>query len=129
MLASAGISNVKLSVAGADELTQFQDKSFDVIFTDAVLIYIGPDKIQRTVKEMVRIARKGLIRVAWHCFKPKKGDVQGRGVRYYGLWQRDYIALLKQFVPEERIRITKITEDIWPDPHWQETGAIIEVIL
>jgi len=38
--AQEGISNVKLSVGNADELGQFPDKSFDVVFTDAVLIYI-----------------------------------------------------------------------------------------
>ncbi len=59
--AQEGISNVKLSVGKADELRQFQDKGFDIVFTDAVLIYIGRDKIQRVIKEMVRVARKGLI--------------------------------------------------------------------
>ncbi len=37
-LAQEGISNVRLSVGKADELEEFPDKSFDVVFTDAVLI-------------------------------------------------------------------------------------------
>ncbi|HUV45620.1 MAG TPA: class I SAM-dependent methyltransferase [Dehalococcoidia bacterium] len=130
LFASKGISNVKLSVAKADKLGQFQDKSFDVVFTDAVLIYIGRDKIQRTIKEMVRVARNGLILVERHCFEPSNKDRDGLGIRYGILWQRDYVALLKQFVPKQQIRITKITEDIWPkDPQWQEAGAIIEATL
>lgn len=129
LFAQEGISNVKLSVAKADELEQFQDKSFDIVFTDAVLIYIGRDKIQRIVKEMVRIARKGLILVERHCFDSNNKDRYGLGTRRNGLWERDYTVLLAQSVPEEQIRVTKIPEDIWPDPGWQETGAVIEVTL
>jgi len=99
------------------------------VFTDAVLIYIGRDKIQRVIKEMVRVARKGLILVERHCFEPASRDRYGLGIRRQGLWLRDYIALLKTYVPEEKIRITKITKDVWPDPEWQKTGAVIEVAV
>ena len=129
LFASEGISNVRLSVAKADELEQFQDKSFDIVFTDAVLIYIGRDKIQGIIKEIVRVARKGLILVERHCFDSKNGDPNGLGIRRHSIWQRDYVALLKQFIPEGQIRVIKITEDMWPDTGWQEAGAIIEVTL
>jgi ubiquinone/menaquinone biosynthesis C-methylase UbiE len=49
-----GISNVKLEVGKAQELTQFADKSFDVVFTDAVLIYISPDEIEQVVSSSHR---------------------------------------------------------------------------
>ena len=39
------------------------------------------------------------------------------------------MALWKQFIPEERIHVTKITEDIWPDERWSEVGAVIEAVL
>jgi len=38
-------------------------------------------------------------------------------------------ALLKQFVPEEKIRVTKITEEMWPDENWKRLGGVIEVIV
>ena len=129
LFASEGTSNVKLSVAKADELGQFQDNSFDVVLTDAVLIYIGRDKIQQVIREMVRVTRKGLILVERHCFRSNNKGRDGLGIRHNGLWQRDYAALFKQFTPEAQIHITKITKDMWPDPGWQETGAIIEVVL
>ena len=112
-LAQEGISNVKLLAGKADELDQFQDKSFDVVFTDAVLIYIGPDKIKEIMKEAIRIARRALILVEWHCFESQK-DPHGLGVFYLGCWKRDYVALLKQFVSEEQIHVTKTPEDVWP---------------
>lgn len=128
-LAREGISNVKLLVGKADELKQFRDKSFDVVFTDAVLIYVGPDKIKEVMKGMIRIARRALILVEWHCFKPQYKDLNGFGVYHHGSWKRDYVALLKQFVRAEQIRVTRIPEGIWPDENWKTLGAIIEVVL
>ena len=128
-LAQEGISNVKLLEGKADELDQFQDKSFDVVFTDAVLIYIGPDKINEVIREMIRITQKALILVEWHSFEPERKDLYGLGVYHSGCWKRDYLALLKEFVPEERIHVTKITEDIWPDKNWSEVGAVIEIVM
>ncbi len=129
LFASEGISNVKLSVGKADELEQFQDKSFDILFTDAVLIYIGPDKIKKVIQEMLRITRRALILVEWHCFEPDRKGSPGLGVYYVGCWKRDYMALLRQFVPDGHISITKITGDIWAGEMWEETGAVIEVVM
>jgi ubiquinone/menaquinone biosynthesis C-methylase UbiE len=126
-LAQEGISNVKLLEGKADELGQFQDKSFDVVFTDAVLIYVGPDKIKEVMKEAIRVTRKALILVELHSFESQRKDPHGLGVYHYGNWKRDYVALLKQFVREEQIHATKITEDIWPEKNWSELGAVIEV--
>jgi hypothetical protein len=128
-LAQEGISNVKLLVGKADELEQFPDKSFDVVFTDAVLIYVGPDKIKEVMKGMIRIARRALILEEWHFFEPQYKDPNGFGVYHHGSWKRDYVALLKQFVPAEQIRVTRIPEDIWPDENWKTLGAVVEVVM
>jgi len=119
------ISNVKLFVGKADDLRQFRDKSFDVVFTDAVLIYIGPDKIKKVIEEMLRVTRKALIFLEWHCFDSKRNPL---GV-YVGHWMRDYRALLKEFVPEDKIKVTKMPKDLWPDPNWQRWGGVVEVVL
>lgn len=123
--AAEGILNVKLLVGKADDLGQFEDKSFDVVFTDAVLIYIGPDKIKKVIKEMLRVARKALIFLEWHCFNSKCSPL---GV-YRGHWMRNYATLLKEFVPENKIKIFKMPEEIWPDRNWQRWGAVIEVVM
>ena len=119
------ISSVKLFVGKADDLRQFRDKSFDVVFTDAVLIYIGPDKIKKVIEEMLRVTRKALIFLEWHCFDSKRNPL---GV-YVGHWMRDYRALLKEFVPEDKIKVTKMPKDLWPDPNWQRWGGVVEVVL
>lgn len=128
-LAQEGITNVKLLEGKADELAQFPDKSVDVVFTDAVLIYVGPDKIKKVIKAMIRITRQALILMEWHSFEPERKDPNGLGVYHLGCWKRDYVALLKQFVPEEQIQVAKITADIWPEKNWEEVGAVIEVII
>ena len=38
-------------------------------------------------------------------------------------------ALLKQFVPEEKIPVTKISDEIWSDENWKRWGGVIEVIM
>lgn len=123
-----GISNVKILDGKAGELRQFQDKSFDIVFTDAVLIYIGPDKIKEVIMDLVRITSCALILVEWHI-EDKRKDPDGLGLYYLGNWKRDYVALLKQFVREDAIQVTKISEEMWPDRTWKEVGAVIEIII
>ncbi len=128
LLKKEGITNVELSIGKAGELNQFLDKSFDVIFTDATLIYIGPDKIKKVIKDMIRIASKALVLLEWH-YENQSRDSNGLGVYHYGHWKRNYINLLQQFVPKEKINLTKINREIWPDKNWAEVGYIIEVVL
>ena len=123
------ITNVKLSVGRAEELSHFKDKSFDIILTDAVLIYVKRGAIYGVIKEMLRIARKGLVLIESHHFDTKPDDRKGLGVFRKGIWERDYKALLKQFVLQEQVRVTKLTEDVWPEEGWGKGGSLIEVTI
>lgn len=125
--AQEGISNVKLMVTKADELERFADKSFDIVFTMSLLMYIGPDKIKEISRELIRISRRALILMEWHLFETQDKDPFGLGTYHYGTWMRDYVALLKQFVREDQLKVIKIPEEVWPDRGWQEWGAVIEV--
>ena len=128
LLMKEKISNVKLSIGKVDELNKFQDKSFDIVFTDALLIYVAPDKIKKVIQEMLRITRRALILVEWH-YKEQNKDSQGLGVYHLGCWKRNYVNLLKQFVPENKIHITKISKELWPAEDWGKMGYVIETIL
>lgn len=127
LFASEGISNVKLLVGKADSLEQFLDKSFDIVFTDAVLIYVGPDKIRDVVQEILRITRHALIFLERRHLEHYNKDPHGLGVHSMGLWTRDYNTLLKQFIPEDKIHVSEIPEEIWPE--WGGLGSVIEVAL
>lgn len=119
------ISNVKLSVGKADDLRQFRDKSFDVVFTDAVLIYVGPDKIKKVLREMLRVARKALVFLEYHDFDSGPNPL---GI-YAAHWKRDYTMLLREFVPKAKITVTKLPKELWADENWQRWGAVIEATL
>jgi ubiquinone/menaquinone biosynthesis C-methylase UbiE len=113
-LGEEGITNVKLIACKAEELNQFNDKYFDVVFTFAVLLLIGPDKIERVMEQIIRVAKKRLILIESYGTDPK--DSRGLGFRAYPYWKRDYVTLFKQFVPdfpEDKIHIGKFPEDLW----------------
>lgn len=129
LFAAEGISNVSLSVAKADKMGQFADKSFDIVFTDAVLLCVGPDKINKIIIEMLRVSRKTLIFVEWHSAEETGKGHMVDPLHYPGRWSRDYVTLVKRLVPQGRIRVTKISKDMWPDRKWSELGAIIEISL
>ena len=153
-----GISNVKLEVGSAQELKQFADKSFDVVFTDAVLIYISPEEIKKVAKEILRVGRV-IVLNEWHCFNKwlasllnKYYYIKLKSEEYFlsrqrskafncsfkpksaslgffvGHWLRDYKILFEEFVPKENILITKLPKELWNDKGWQRWGAIIEVV-
>jgi SAM-dependent methyltransferase len=121
------ISNISLEEGTATDLRRFGSQSFDIVMTDAVLLYIGRDRIISVITDLVRIARRAIILCEWHDNMGK--DPRGRGVLSNGLWRRNYLTLMKTLVPAERIRITKIPAEVWPETGWREWGAIIEVAL
>ncbi len=81
------------------------------------------------MRELIRITRKALVLMELHSFEPNKKDPLGLGTYHGGNWVRDYVALLKQFVSEKQIRVTKIPEDVWAGEPWKEYGAVIEVTV
>lgn len=125
-LTEEGISNVKLSVSKADELGQFKDQEFEVTLTMGLLICIGPDKIERVIKDLIRVTRRAVFMMEWHYFKSKGKDSHALGVYHKEFWTRDYAALLKRFVREDQVRVTKLPEE-WG--FWTDFGALVEVIL
>ncbi|MDD5127887.1 MAG: class I SAM-dependent methyltransferase [Dehalococcoidales bacterium] len=128
LLAAEGITNVTLAVARADELARFPDRSFDIVFSDAVLIYVGPDKIRQVIGDMLRIARKGVVLLERYVSaKDDKDERAVLGKMRKGLWHRDYAALVRRFVPGAQIQVTGITGETWPDAGWREAGALVEI--
>jgi ubiquinone/menaquinone biosynthesis C-methylase UbiE len=114
-----GIKNIQLMAGKAHKLNRFGNKFFDVSFTDATLIYIGPDRITKVLKEMERITRKVLIFNEWHT----EFDQQ----YYDGHWVYNYKKLIRDNFPEAEIIINKLPISAWNDVTWNKFGAIIEI--
>lgn len=115
------IDNVKIFMKKADELEEFDNKKFDVIFTDATLLYVGPDKIEKVITGMLRLAKKGIVLLEHHSEKENK-----LGSYNKGNWIRNYKKLFASFGFE--IKITKISPETWGGD-WGKIGNIIEVSL
>ena len=128
LLVHEGLDNIELFEGMADDLSCFSDACFDVVFTDAVLIYIGPDKIDHTVREMLRVARRGIVLLEWGVETPER-DNQGKGEYYKGLWKRNYTELFRRFAPQARIETTGIPREAWPDSSWHNWGRLVKVWL
>lgn len=125
-MAREEIKNVLLSMGTAENLSHFKDRSIDITFTDATLMYIGPDKIIQTLKEIKRVTRKAILFNEW-CFE----DAQNRqhSVWNYLHWVHDFRSLLQEIVPDNKITTTKLPGHLWGNNDWQEYGTLVEVNL
>lgn len=113
--------NVTLHYGKADQMG-FADKYFDVTFTDAMMIYIGKDKIAEVMGNIDRTTKKAIIFLERHMI-----GVGWEGYYKDGLWYRDYVALANKFFPNAEVKLTKITKDVWKE--WSEYGYIVEIKL
>lgn len=120
-----GIKRLKkvLFISGRANRLPFENKKFDILLTDAVLIYIGPNKIRQTIKEFLRVTKKAMIFCEWQKFGNKLGEIE------FWHWARDYSKLLTDF--RLTARITKIPKGFWSTKsgNWEQLGAIIETHL
>jgi len=73
----------------------------------------------------MRHPRQALILLEWHCFSSKSNPLSV----YAGHWMRDYVALLKEFVPERKIQVIKLPEELWSDENRQRYGGVVEVVM
>ena len=115
-----GMTNVSLSYGKADNLKVFRDKSMDVVFTDAALIYVGPDKIDSVIKEMLRVARKAIVLIEWSCAEPH--------AYLSDHWAYNWELLFRARGFSGNLRLAKLTKDIWPGA-WARYGYLVEAVF
>ena len=118
--AARGDKNIRLLAGRADRLTDIPNAGVDVVLTDAVLMFIAPDRIHDVVAELGRVARKGLVLNEYHCAGETAGRFDG------GRWVYDIVALLAQQLPHARIQTRKST---FAGGAWDVYGTLIEVRL
>ena len=132
VLAEKGLSHVELCVAGATDLSIFEDDTFDVVYSSAALQYLGPDSIQEAAREMLRVARRVVIVLEQHEENSEvKEGALGRFIhgpsRETSFWVRDYRALFSTIAPEECITVTRVPNPIWKTERWFELANVIEI--
>lgn len=96
--------------------TEGIEGQYDLVLSDAVLLYASPDQIGSVMNNLCAASKKAIILVERYA-NSTAGEVVGH------VWGRDYQKLL-----EERgftVEVTPITEEIWPDSvNWQNYGKI-----
>jgi len=122
LLQREGLANVALFEGKADRL-DFDDNSIDLVFVFSVLIYIDPQKINKVLSEMLRVARKRILILEWHDPELSKG-------KFTNHWIYNYEKLLESFNDEiESLEITKISADEFVDVNWKKYGYYVEIRL
>ena len=114
--AKINLSDIELKVGSVLNIP-FPDKTFDVILSDAVFMYIDPNQIEKAMSEIGRVAKKGLIFIEW-IDDSKNGIIKD----YH--WARDYVHWLHKLKFDDNILIKKITKDIWPSKNWYTNGFL-----
>lgn len=111
---------VKLRHGTADDLGAYDDKSMDVVFTDAVMMFVAPDKIRRVLAEMLRVARRGIVLNEYGAEQPPANNYDG------GRYVYDYATLIGGLAPTARVTT-------FPSPFtgglWDKYGRLITVEL
>ena len=115
------ISNIDFSSKNLKKLKQYQDNEFDVIISDAVLIYVDAKLIKSISRELIRIAKKRIILIEYF-----DEQTDAFGYAFNKCWIRNYQKLFKDF--SEIILIENIETGIWTQ-NWEKFGKYIEVIL
>lgn len=98
----------------------FQDKEFDVVFTEALFCMLEPNQVDRALKEVIRIARKYIVLV-----ELKTSELVG--MVYGGRTGANWVELFKKYGLEAKQ--TKIHSKNWEANPWKENGYIYEVDL
>jgi SAM-dependent methyltransferase len=120
-LALRGVVPLRLEVATATDLSAFPDRSADVVFSDAVLMYVPPRELALALGEMLRVARLGIVVSGWHAERP-----EGEEPSLYdeGTWIHDLSASLRRLACGN-VRVIRYPDGVWSDRRWQDYGVII----
>jgi len=114
--------NVKLYEWNADDLKEFPDNSVDIVFTDAILIYIWRDKIIKTINELKRVWKKYIVILELY---DENDDWLWT---YKWNWFRNYKKLFINNIgiKKEDIQIDKLPEELWTWD-WSKNWYIITI--
>jgi ubiquinone/menaquinone biosynthesis C-methylase UbiE len=117
-----GLTGITLETATTERLRTFADASFDVVFSDAVLMYLGPDDIAGALREMCRIARRGVVLNEWAL--PAEQDTMHFWYDWH--WVHNYARLLRQIPAVSQIESTRVPPEIWSDAGgWLQYGTTL----
>ena len=137
ILSLQGINNVTLVQAFAEDLSRFPPAGFELVFSCAALLYLGPEQIERAAAEMIRVCAapgRGIVLMEQH---ESGGNWAGRRVEREqassgygaptGYWIRDYAELFRRAAPGRNVTVRPVINPVWTVEQWKSFAALIEV--
>ncbi|MDD5571128.1 MAG: class I SAM-dependent methyltransferase [Bacteroidales bacterium] len=115
------IKNISLEIKELSLLRDFKDNEFDVVLSDAVLVYSDDKHINKTAYDISRIAKKAVILSE---FDDDSGN--SSGFAFESDWVRDYKTLFSKY--SNSVQKKSFTEDVWPGK-WSKYGKLITILL
>ena len=121
---SDGNAEIDFRVGGIEAIP-FHGMAFDMIITDACLIYINKKHIQRAMREIRRVAAGGgqVLFIEFHS-KSWLKRVGLRVISKFRYTSYDYNKLLNKYF-FKGIRIFSLSKEIWPGHLWGEFGYLM----
>jgi ubiquinone/menaquinone biosynthesis C-methylase UbiE len=117
------IADIDFRVGAIDEIP-FHGEYFDLVLTDACLIYTGPEKINRVMRELRRVGYDRFMFSEFHSDSWLKRLGLRLARNYYAY---DYNRLLaKHFF--KHIKVVKMPKDMFGGEPWTTFGSVITAI-
>ena len=109
---------------GSAEAIPFNGEAFDLVITDAMMIYVGPDKISRVLREIRRVGYDKMIFIEFNSKSWLKRVGLGLATRYYAYdWEK--LLAEKHF---KYIKLEKTPNEMWEGKVWDNFGYFITSI-
>ena len=104
-------NNAEFFTKSADRLDDFPEKSFDIVFSQAVLVFVPPINIRKVIHGMLRVSKRYIILNEYHL------DGEPNGLFNGGRWIYDYISIIKEYSPDAEISMqpSGFKGGIWDD--------------
>jgi SAM-dependent methyltransferase len=111
-----GLSNVTLRQGRAERLSILGDERFDIVYSFATLIYVGPRRVVGVVRSMYDLARNALVLLEMHSphARPSLGEFH-----LPANWKRDYLRVLA----DAGISRDQVTVEAIPSRVWKPSGG------
>ncbi len=119
-------------------LAQIQDKQADILLSNAVLMFIGPDKIHKAIKEFERVTNKIIILNEYNydktinkISKEEKKLLFGSNEMYYkgGRWIYNYKKLFEDLIPNVSIKTFPSKKNCHVKDDWSIFGSLLVIEL
>lgn len=128
-LSQHGISQVMLSEGDGRRL-EFDNDSFDVVFTSAVMLYLTYADAKRMLSELLRVSRQRVVLLEQHRAQEKNLSLSG-GVTGEDYYVRDYHMLISEVLSDlnmsAHLKMLNVPNPRWQVESWKDSACVFVI--